>query len=144
MRRRGIGYLLSLFALLWARLPGPSAQREEGFECRLEPDGVKIVSLKKPWLESRTTGITLQRLRRTPDGYVAEEEPLKSLVEVENVSTRIAIMRNLREDLKGRLLKGEGLHALVTGSVQGEEFIKLEDMLIEGDGRGRWKIIERG
>ena len=143
MRRRGIGYLLSLFALLWARLPGLSAQKEFDFECELDLDDVKIISLKKPWFRPLTRGITLQRLRRTPGGYVAEEEPLKSLVEVEDVSPGIAILRNLRKDLKKRLLNGVGPHALVTGSVQGEEFIKLEDMLIEGDGRGRWKIIKR-
>jgi len=75
MRKRWIGYLLVLFALLWAKLPGLSTQEEfPEFRCEgkslMEEGSVLKVSAKATtdlsWLSKRIGGITIQRVKPQP------------------------------------------------------------------------------
>jgi hypothetical protein len=155
MKKWWVGYLLALFALLWAKLPGPSAQDEPdpSREFRFKRKGiagkdmvfeVSTEAAELPWLSERITGITIQKVKTRPDErYVTDEAPLQSRVKVTVTSPRTAELHNLRPEVREQLLSGTGRHAIVIGSVKEERFDKQEEMIVEGKGQGIWRILRR-
>jgi hypothetical protein len=152
MRKWWVGYLLALFALLWAKLPGPSAQEEPDpsreFRCK-HIDTEKGVAIEVStevrrilWLSKRTKGITIQKVEPRPDGwYAAEEAPLKSRIEVNVTSPYTVELHGLKPEIGERLTSGIGHYAIVTGTVEKGQFGKQEDMIVEGKGQGTWRIL---
>jgi len=153
MKKWWIGYLLALFTLLWAKLPGPSTQEESepSREFRIKRKstarGGKLIEISTEaaelsWLPERVEGITIQRVKPQPDGgYIAEEAPLRSRVEVATTSSCTAELHSLRQEVMERLLGGTGHHAIVVGSVEEGRFNKQAEMIVEGKGKGIWRIL---
>jgi len=152
MRKWWVGYLLALFALLWARLPGPSSQEEPDpsseFRCKhIDTERGTAIEVSTevrriPWLSERITGITIQKVKPGLGGwYTAEKAPLRSRVEVKVTSPGIVELHGLGLDVGERLLSGAGHYAVVMGSVEERRFNKQEEMIIEGKGDGTWRIL---
>lgn len=157
MRKQWIGYLLALFALLWAKLPGPSVLGKPKPYFQVKPSDkageseTVEVSTRTPnlqWLPAQSERITIQKAKRRPGGWrPAEGVPLRSPVKVTFPSPGSAKLHDITPEVKERLLSGTGHYAIVLGKEEkvGEEtrFHKLEDMIVEGKGQGIWKILER-
>jgi hypothetical protein len=156
MRKRWIGYLLALFTLLWAKLPGPSAQEEPDpsreIRCKhigMTEKGVTVEisteAARLPCLSERITRITMQKVQPQLGGrYAAKEAPLKSSnIKVVVTSPRTVELHDLRPEVGERLTSGTGHYAIVTGIEEKRRFDKREDMLVMGKGQGIWRILRR-
>jgi hypothetical protein len=149
MRKRWIGYLLALFALLWAKLPGPQTQRESKPSSKFRVGrrgGIVEISTKAvelPLLSDEITGITVQEVKPLASGrYTADREPLRSDVKVQITKPNTAELHGLNPNMEDLLLRGSGRIAIVTGIVEEERFYKQKEIHAQGKGQGVWEILE--
>jgi len=148
MRKRWVGYLLALFALLWARLPGPQTQKESKPSSKIhvsrkgEIVEISTKAAELPLLSDHITGITVQEVKPLASGrYIADGELLRSKVEVKIAKPNIAELRVLNNpDMEDMLLRGSGQIAIVTGVVKEGKLEVEKEFLGKGIRRGEWEI----
>ncbi|MBN1888790.1 MAG: hypothetical protein JW850_12415 [Thermoflexales bacterium] len=145
-----IGYL-ALFAFLWCKLPGLRTQEEGKASSRFritpkaQENDVLVIATEAAKLvgfSERAQEISIQKLERKSGKWSVTGDPMRSQIQVEMVSPRIAEVRGLGTDMQDLLRSGPGQYAVVMGNEEQGEFSKLVEMIIESVGSGVWKILK--
>lgn len=151
MIRRWIGTILTLFALLWAKLPGqsdPDDNPARGFRIKRKgPTGDAFLfssEASEPLLSEQTAGIAAQRVKPEPNGWsFAEDTPRNSRVQVRMTSPSEAEVHVSSPEMRDVLASGVGQYAIVTGIERDGELVRQDEVIAESRGSGEWRILKR-
>lgn len=146
---------LFLLGTKTARFPGPTTNEPEdlpsrNFSCsrKLDLTGPSIEisteAVNIPWISQETRGISIQKVTSQDGQYFASEvQPVRSVVNISIVQPNRIKVQGATSELQERLTHGNGEYALVTSRANDNVLNKESQILIEGNGSGKWKIRQK-